>query len=351
MLGLAGLMALGPIASSTATAGNINSETRIESREGTNSQFMKTRTKLSQGPFTLTYDLNHRSDKPNEVKLWADAVSGRKFSLGVLAEGANRANDSEGRYADIGVSPSVISGSKKYDGFVGYTVQDGVKPVGFYQLAARDTSGNANLVLSLFDNREVPLSFNNLNVSPYFSIAQGNVFAGVGITQKGLEKKTAKHYGAFGYKDGKFGTFTVYKHNPQTQEGKVKIQNAYGNPTGFFDISNVNLWNDIEGPGMRQVSEPYFSSPITKGDFTFGAELNYTPKVHDYEFIAGRNLGFAKVGAGVNYHREYGKGNFNGLIHVGKDVKINRVGKLGIDVRYNTRGSFAKTQVNFQRSF
>ncbi|PIN91594.1 hypothetical protein COU56_05145 [Candidatus Pacearchaeota archaeon CG10_big_fil_rev_8_21_14_0_10_31_9] len=160
-----------------------------------------------------------------------------------------------------------------------------------------------------------------------------------------------KVYGSLLFKDSKVGSFTYFKYNPKTQEGKIESQNALGNPTGFFDISNVNFWNDLEGPSMRDVSTPYFASPITKGDVTLGLTMNFTPEVHDYEAIVGKNLGVLRAGVGTNYHVDKGKGSFHGLFHANKSANIKGVGKVGADVTYNTRDSHAKDQINYGRQF
>ena len=109
-LGLAGVLLASPVLVNQANAGNVSTETRMDSKNRTHVQLLKTRTKANYGPFTLTYDINQKKNTPNEVKLWTDAISKGDFTLGLLVEGET---DSRKPYADIGVCAGTKVGNKK----------------------------------------------------------------------------------------------------------------------------------------------------------------------------------------------------------------------------------------------
>lgn len=346
LYGLSALALSLPIAPTIARADNIVVESTIKEEGESNLDSQKTRIKASTDTGSFTYDLNH-GDAPDEAKLWVNFLAKNGWNVGLLAQGT--VNDGTNSFADIGVCTSKTIKSKTIEAFVGPTVRSGVKPAMFYQLAVRDSNGKVNLVLSAVDDKTIPFKLDKLDFRGYFSIQKGNWFGGAGTRQRGLD--VTRLYGAGGIKTEKLGNFTNFNYDVKTKTLKFKAQNAIGNPGNAFDISTVNLWNDMKGPGMRDVGIPYFSSFLSKGDITSKIEGTISPKTKDYEFMIGKDFGLLRAGAGINSNIENGKSRFGALVDITKDFDLKKNGKISLEGRYNTRGKRALIYVSYKNNF
>ena len=330
----------------SAYADNITIENTVKGDENNAFGTDKTRIKAGVGPTIITYDLNNKGN-PDEAKLWVDALDKNGWYAGVLVEGST--NDGKNSYADIGACVSKTLGGKTIEAFVGPTVQPGVTPFVFYQLAVRDTTGNSNLVVAVVDDRGIPFGTNNLDLRTYVSAQKGNGFGGVGFNLS--QEEITKIYGAGGLKIENVGTGGVFNYDSQNQKGFFKVMGGLGNPSGVFNIGDiVNLWNDIQGPGMRNVGQPKFSSFLTKGNLTGKVEGTINAHMTDVEAMIGKDLGLFRLGLGINCHNESGV-KYGGLIHVAKSVSLGELGNFYFEGRHNTRNDNTQLYAKLSRDF
>jgi len=343
---LTALALAGSVAPTVRAGDNVSIENTSNGNQDNDFSNQRTRTKLNLGSATLTYDYN-KGKTPDEGKLWVNALSRNDWYTGLLVQG--QPGNGKDSYADIGACVSKTLEDKTYEAFVGPTVQPGVKPAVFYQLAVRDTSGSKNLVLSLVDDRAIPFSMNTLDFRGYTTAQIGKGFGGIGIRQKG--KDLTRIYGGFGFNNQNAGSITVFRYFPVDHKGKFKIQGAFGNPSTSVGLSTVNIWNDMEGPGMRDMSVPFFPSFLGKGKLTSVVEGTFSPGCTDYEVMAGNNFGLLSLGAGINYHKEAGETSSGGLIHLAKSVSLGELGNLYLEGRANTRTHNVQLYTKLQKGF
>lgn len=344
--GLTALTLGGAVAPTIARADNISIENTLKGEDHQNPEFSRTRTKLSTDAMTFTYDHNKGEDS-DEAKLWINALSKNGWYLGVLAEG--QTDNGADSYADIGACVSKTIGNKTYEAFIGPTVQPGVKPCMFYQFAVRNTDGKGNLVLALVDDKTLPFKVSEMDFRPYITGQIGDFFGGIGTRQKGFD--VTRWYGSAGLLNDNIGAIGVFDSKVEDKETFAKVMFGLGDPSGAFGIGTSNLWNDMKGPGMRDMSVPYFTSFLTKGDKTGKLELCTDPTSTDIEAMAGANFGIARIGAGVNYHNEDGKTNYGGLIHVVKSIGLGELGNLTAEGRYNSRTGDSRIYTKISKSF
>lgn len=335
-----------------AKANDIVVENTITGKKGENCATDRTRISGSYGPVSVTFDRNYDSKKPNEVTAWADVLNRNGWYIGAIGELDNetkRDNSEDGQSADFGVSVARTFGKTKLGGFFLPIIEDGTKPVYYYNINVGDTTGTKKLTLHLFDDKSEKFSLGNVSTSLTGSIKAGNFLVGAGTNQDGFDIN--KYLGTVGYSDDNFGSLTVFKHDLGDKEFWFKMQNALGNPNGgFYSIGTPNIWNDMEGPGIRDVSTPYFSSFLTKGNLTNKFEGTITPNKKDLQAMIGKNLGFLRAGIGANYHREDGKVNAGLLLQAGRTFKFDDRTGLYLEGRYNTRGNDSKVYFKFNRA-
>jgi len=339
----------GTIIPAVANAKNIVSvEQNSQGDENQKFAAEKTRIKAGVGPAAITYDLNNKGEV-DEAKLWVNALSQNGWYAGFLVEG--QTDNGNKSYADIGGCVSKNLGSKTIEAFIGPTVQPNVDPVMFYQLALRQNDGKGNLVMALVDDRAIKIGTRNLDTRMYISGQIDNVFAGLGTKEKGIFEKVTKVYGAGGFKTQDLGVGGVFNYEPQNQEGFFKLLGGVGNPSGVFNIKDlVNLWNDIQGPGVRDIGQPYFSSFLTKGDLSGKLEGNINATNTDLKAMIGKDLDLFRLGLGINYHNESGV-RYGGLIHVAKSVSLGELGDFYVEGRHNTRDGNTQVYTIITRSF
>lgn len=345
LYGLAALTITGSPIPETVRAESIVIENTAKSDSETSFSQYRTRIKASSDLGNFTYDFNNM-DSPDEAKLWINCLDKNNWKIGVLAQGSNNKTES---YADIGALVSKTIGNKTFEAFVGPTIQQNVKPAMFYQAALRNTNNKGNLVLALVDDREVLFKADEMDLRGYFSFQKGNWFAGAGTRQKGLD--TTRVYGAGGLKNKNLGSFTYFNYDDENKKLEFTSKNALGNPGSLFQISNVNLWNDMKGPGMRDVSIPYFTSFLNNGDVTGMVKGTIAPDTKDYEIMVGKDFGIVKFGAGINYNKENEKTQYSGLIHALKSFNLGKLGELCIEGKYNSREDQSSIFTRFSKSF
>ncbi|MBU0959210.1 MAG: hypothetical protein KKB31_04680 [Nanoarchaeota archaeon] len=342
-LGLAGLLTAAPMVANTAQAGNITIENTVKGQEGEKTHFTRTRTKASYGPVAVAYDANHGAN-PEEWSVWADVANFKGYSISVLGEVDN---DGESVSGDYGLFVGKRFGGLQYNAFALPIAEEGVKPLNVYQLAVADTTGNWKAVGTLFDDRNEAFGMGNLDFRSYVTAKYGNFFGGVGTNLKAGNIDLAQ--GSAGYVDDDFGSLTAWNYDREYKEFWSKTQNGHGNPSsGFFGMGVANLWQDMQ-VGMRDLSVPYFSSPITKGEITTSLEVTINPTKTCVEGIVAKNLGVLRAGLGTNYNKENGKGDFSGVVHVTKDVNLKGVGKIYFEGKHNTRNSQTGVYVSLSR--
>lgn len=329
-------------------ADNVAVETTVKASEGTNPQVTKLRAKAGLGAVTVTYDWNPLTGIPDEAKMWVDAKNDtiKGYSVGFLAEG--EPGNGKKSYGDFGVDITKKFGKTNCEVFVGSTIQPEVAPCIFYQAIAR--SGNKTLNASIVDDRAKNFGITDLDARVYGSAQIGDFFGGVGINTNGFNDPK-KFYGAAGFKTKDLGSYTNFKWEPQKGNLKFKSQNAFGNPSGFYNRANVDLHCDIEGPGMRNMGQPYFGSFVGKGRNTFLVEGDFSKTSKDLKVGVGRNLGVAKAGVGVDYHSENGKRTYNPFFEAAKDFEVKGVGNFSVEGRYNARAKQSQGYVKYSINF
>jgi len=344
--GLTALTLAGTVAPTIKAGDSITIENTLKGEQNNDFDFERTRTKVNLGSATITYDQN-MGENPDEAKIWVNGLSKNGWYIGILAQG--QTDNGKNSFADIGACVSKTIEDKTYETFIGPTVQPGLKPCIFYQFAVRDTSGKENFLLSLVDDKEIPFSLDHLDFRGYATAQFGNTFGGLGIRQKGQD--VTRIYGGFGFNNKDVGTMTIFRYFPIDRKGKFKMQNAFGDAKDALGLATINLWNDMEGPGMRDMSVPYFTSFLTKGKLTSVIEGNFSPGTQDIETMVGNNFGPISLGAGVNYHHENGKTEYGGLIHLARSIDLGPAGTLYVEGKGNTRNDLIQLFTKIQKGF
>jgi len=343
-----------------AVAGNITIENTIhpDDEKVSYEDLLKTRLKFGVGPVSTTYDF-----KPNgidEGKLWVDVVNGKEWSLGFLAQGETEEVGEAHRYADVGGCVTKHNAVKGNDleVFVGPTIQKGVLPANFYQVALRDTTGNRNIIVAVVDDQGKVFGWKTLDARAYVTGQKGNTFGGLGVNTKGLEdifsQGPVKIYGGLGSnnKDLDLGGMSIFRYNPRNGEYQIKSQGALGDREGSFDLSKINCWQDIQGPGMRGVGKPYFSAFPFKGDLTAELEAICDPKNQDVKAMIAQNLGLVRLGGGISYNKNEGeKGKYGAMVIAGQKFNISDKTNGSVEIKYNSGtknfDSFVKLSQDF----
>lgn len=307
----------------------------------------QTRMSLNGKLGTATVDINAQG-KLNEAFLWLNGPSLGNWYSGALVQGTPNTK-AEGAYCDFGALVGTKIG--KYTlGFIGApTIQPNEEPMVFYEGILGGIDGDkGQLVASVVDYRSKPFTAKDLDSRVYVTGQIGKILGGIGTRNIGTD--VTRVYGSAGIKTNDFGTLAIFNHNcddPSTPEDEsntfFKVQTALGNPSeSFYSVGIANLWNDMKGPGKRDVGTPYLGTFLGKGKTTAKLEGDISDKCTNYELMIGRAvdtalLGRTALGAGVNYHSENGQKEYSPLVHATADKKIGSKAKLGLEGRFGKR--------------
>lgn len=318
----------------------ITIENTITGEQGENCSAERTRYGFSVGPINTTFDYNYGED-PNEIF----ASTGFNLNDWKISLFAEADNDERTPSTDFGLGVNKTINGTNYSLMAVPVLEKGTQPTMFYNGSVSDSLGSRMFAVSLFDDRNQNFGTKTLDLSLRGDAQIGNAMLAAGLNTE--DGEVTNTFGTVGYNNEDFGTLTVFKYAPQDKEFWAKMQNAHGNTSqGFYNQGIARLWNDLEGPGYRDVGTAYFSSFLTKGDLSHMIMIGAEPGEIDVQGMVGANLGFLRAGVGLNYHNENGT-KWSGLVEVAKDFDVGENANFYAEAKYNPRGKNLKAYVKF----